>query len=91
MVDDVMATFHHLVTVNDTETLAKVGSWLGSEDEWISNGAEWIVSDGTEEYLDPILQYEDELCDSLYTPPQQPKGDRSGRARGRVKSRGWQR
>ena len=90
LVDDAMATFHHFVTVNDTETLAQANSWLGTEEEWIENGAEWTVSDGTEEYFAPYLDFEDRLRDSLYTPPQQAKGERAGRARCRANERSWQ-
>ena len=82
-VDDVMKTFHHLASVNDTETLLAAQHWLGEDpSEWMANGADYTAQH--EEQLEGFaLDYEQHLRDGLYRPPNQPKGDTRGRARSR--------
>ena len=80
-VDEAMALFHHLSTVSDSDTLADARAWLGpDESDWAANGAEYIASEAEAEF-EADLRAEQRLCDQLYKPPRQPKGDRSGRAR----------
>merc|ERR1712188_179190 len=80
-VEDVMKTFHHLASVNDTETLLAASEWLGADpSEWLQNGAEYMAEH--EVSLDGLsLDYEQQLRDGLYQRPRQPKGDTRGRAR----------
>ena len=81
MVDDAMKTFHHLASVNDTETLNRAAQWLGSDPtDWVSNGAEYTASHDVIFECD-ALDHEQQLLDGLYRPPHQPKGDTRARAR----------
>lgn len=85
-IDDAMACFHHLTTVNDTETLNEAKGWLGEDpDAWFDNGMDYMYPDGTviDDRTGRFCDYEDTMRDQLYAAPQRPKGDTRGRARPR--------
>lgn len=77
--DQAMREFHHLVVVNDTESLEQARGWDGAP-------VDELVDVGVAEALD----LEDTLRDRLHCPPNRPQGDTSGRqrARGRHRSPG---
>jgi len=83
-VDDAMRSFHHLASVNDTETLLQAQQWLGKDpSEWMANGAEYVCAQREDNEQIFALEYEQRLVDGLYRAPNQPKGDTRGRARSR--------
>jgi len=82
-IDDAMAFFHHLSTVNDSETLYEASLWLGTDpEEWFDNGMDYLDRCTCDE-LDCCfeLDLEDALRHNLYKAPPRPKGNTSGRAR----------
>ena len=63
----------------DSDTLAEADAWLGrDESEWVANGAELVALEAEAHFY---LDAEQHICNHLHKRPQQPKGDRSGRAR----------
>ncbi|KAL1527463.1 hypothetical protein AB1Y20_016128 [Prymnesium parvum] len=85
-IDHAMACFHHLATVNDTETLNQAKGWLGEDPSlWFVNGMDYTCPDGAmlDELTAHLCDREDSLRDHLYCPPRRPKGDTRGRAKPR--------
>lgn len=81
LIDDAMKVFHHLATVNDSDSLGEAKAWLGANpDEWAANGAEYIA-DVADEGLASLYDREAHMLDGLYQPPNKPKGNTAGRAR----------
>lgn len=81
-IDEAMALFHHLATVNDTETLGEAREWLGADpDHWFENGMDYWSPDVLDDALGLQCDCEDVIRDQLYHAPQRPKGDTRGRAR----------
>ena len=82
-VDDILRSFHHLATVNDTETLLQAKTWLGEDpDEWLSTGLEYTYGyEGLSEMEAYYLDLEQSMRGRLYVPPAQEKGNTSGRMR----------
>ena len=83
-IDDILRTMHHLVTVNDTETLLHARAWLGSNpDDWVSNGMDYTCGyiGGEDDPVGDMLDREDWLRDRLYVAPSKAKGCTYGRAK----------
>lgn len=81
-IDQAMACFHHLATVNDTETLNQAKVWLGEDPTlWFDNGMDYMCPDRLDETTERYCDYEDMLRDQLYQPPQRAKGDTRTRMR----------
>merc|ERR1712113_292532 len=82
-IDDAMAFFHHLTTVNDSEALNEAAHWLGlNPDEWFANGIDYLYPDGSG--LDEVDGYfcdrEDILRSRIYRAPLKPRGVTRARA-----------
>uniref|UniRef100_A0A7S4MRR1 Uncharacterized protein n=1 Tax=Prymnesium polylepis TaxID=72548 RepID=A0A7S4MRR1_9EUKA len=81
-IDEAMALFHHLATVNDTETLCEARDWLGADpDNWFENGMDYLSPELLDDALGLQCDREDAMREHLYHAPQRPKGDTRGRAR----------
>jgi len=70
MVDDILHTMHHLVSVYDSEQLMHAQQFAGDPDR-----PELPIDDATAYYLDQ----EEALCSGLHVPGQKPKGSTYGR------------
>jgi len=80
LIDDAMACFHHLATVNDTETLGAVSQWMNDDMNMGDSDGSDDLDDATAHFCDQ----EDQLRDQLHRPPRQPQGNTRGRARKRM-------